>query len=136
MINDPVTAEKILEIVKTIKNNKSPGSNTVVNEYIKSSINTMIPLYVKLFNLVFDIGIIPEAWLVENIKLIHKKKSSYANQQNHCPITLWSCLVKVFTSVLCRILTTFAIMLILSGKIRVVLGKIILQLTIYLFFTP
>lgn len=53
LINDPVTADKILEVVKTIKNNKWPGPDAVVNEYIKTSINIMIPLYVKLFKLVF-----------------------------------------------------------------------------------
>lgn len=68
----------------------------------------MIPLYVKLFKLVFDTGIIPEGWLVGTIKPIYKKKGSYADPQNYRPFTPMSCLGKVFTSILCRRLTTFA----------------------------
>ena len=46
---------------KCIRNNKSPGHDAVINEYLKSSINVIVHLYEKLFNLVFDTGIVPEA---------------------------------------------------------------------------
>lgn len=79
LFNDLVIVVEIFEVVKIIKNNKLLGLDIVVNEYIKLFINIMILLYVKFFNLVFDIGIILEVWLVGNIKLIYKKKGSYVD---------------------------------------------------------
>ena len=82
------------------KNNKSSGSDFILNEYIKASIDRMLPLYVKLFNLVFESGIVPEAWLIGDIIPIYKNKGSRCSPENYRPITLLSCLGKIFTSVI------------------------------------
>ena len=105
----------MLKAVRNIKNNKSPGEDMVINEYIYSSINQMIDIYVYLFNLVFDTGILPEAWLIGNIIPIFKNKGSKMEPQNYRPITLLSCLGKIFTSILnsrlCEYLDNFSILL-------------------------
>jgi hypothetical protein len=41
----------------------------IKNEYIKSSIDVFLPVYSKLFNCIFDSGIIPESWLTGNVKI-------------------------------------------------------------------
>ena len=107
-INVPITIDEIMEAVKGIRNNKSPGPDAVINEYLKSSINVMGHLYEKLFNLVFDTGIVPEAWLIGHIKPIYKNKGNESDPQNYRPITLLSCLGKVFTSILSCRLTHYA----------------------------
>ena len=43
----------------------------------------MVPLYEKLFNLVFDTGIVQEAWLVGHIKPIYKNKGSEGDPHNY-----------------------------------------------------
>jgi hypothetical protein len=35
-----------------------------MNEYIKSTCDIFMPVYVKLFNIIFDSGNVPESWLV------------------------------------------------------------------------
>ena len=50
-INVPITIDEISEAVQCIRNNKSPGPDAVINDYLKSSINVMIHLYEMLFNL-------------------------------------------------------------------------------------
>ena len=60
----------------------------------------MLPIYVKLFNIVFDIGVIPESWLTGNILPIYKNKGDTQNPENNRPITLLSCLGKVFTAII------------------------------------
>lgn len=36
----------------------------------------MLPIYNKLFNLIFDIGIVPDAWTIGNIIPIYENKGS------------------------------------------------------------
>jgi len=56
--------------------------------------------FIKLFNIVFDTGIIPESWTIGIINPIYKNKGDTSKAENYRPITLLSCLGKVFTSVL------------------------------------
>lgn len=46
-----------------LKNDKAPAEDRILNECIKSTKDLFLPLYEKLFNVAFDSGIIPEAWL-------------------------------------------------------------------------
>ena len=72
----------------------------LLNEHIKSTLHIMLPTYVKLFNLVFDKAIVPESWLLGDIIPIYKKKGDVQNPENYRPITLLSCLGKLFTSII------------------------------------
>ena len=48
--------------VKKLKNNKSSFSDKIKNEMIKSAVNELIPVYLKLFSTVLRSGIIPQTW--------------------------------------------------------------------------
>ena len=52
------------------------------------------------FNIVLNTGIIPEKWVEGLIMPIYKNKDDPLNPENYRPITLLSCLGKLFTSVL------------------------------------
>jgi hypothetical protein len=80
-INEHITEHEIVKAVKCIKNNKSPGPDDI-NEYLKSSIHVMVPMYEKLFNLVFGTGIVLEEWLVGHIKPVYKNKGSEGDPHN------------------------------------------------------
>ena len=56
-------------------------------------------LYVRLFNIMLDTGIILSGWSLGVIIPIHKKGDK-ANPDNYRGITLLSCFGKLFTSVL------------------------------------
>ncbi len=60
----------------------------------------MLPIYCQYFNLIFDCGILPDTWLIGTIKPLFKKKGSPRDPKNYRPITILSCLGKVFTAVL------------------------------------
>ena len=51
----------------------------------------MSNIYVKLFNIIFDNGCIPELWLSGNIPL-YKNKGDKLDPSNFRPITIISCL--------------------------------------------
>lgn len=100
MLNCNITIEEIKKAIQASKNNKSPGEDNVINEYISSSFEKMSDIYVLLFNLIFETGIVPEAWLAGIIIPIFKNKGDQLDPKNYRPITLLSCLGKIFTSVL------------------------------------
>ena len=65
----------------------------------------MISIYSKLFNIVFDTGIIPESWLTGIIRPVYKHKGKVDDPDNYRAITLISCLGKLFTSIINNRLT-------------------------------
>ena len=109
-INVPISLDEISHAVNMLKNNKSSGLDMILNEHIKYSFEVpyMHDVYVNLFNLVFDTGIIPEAWYVGKIIPIYKQKGDKSDPSNYRPITLLSCMGKLFTSVINNRLQSFA----------------------------
>ena len=99
-LDSTITEEEILSAVKKLKNNKSPDSDQVLNEHIVSTIVIFLPLYVMLFNIIYDTGIVPDEWLIVIVKPVYKNKGDPTQPENYRPITLLSCLGKLFTSVL------------------------------------
>ena len=81
-INQCIIVDEIMAAAKSLHNNKLPGLDSIVNEHIKSTINIMTTIYVKLFNLIFDTGIVPESWTIGNIKPIFKNKGSPREPSN------------------------------------------------------
>ena len=106
-INQPISNGEILLAINKIKNNKSPGSDNILNEHIKCTTDMFLPIYTKLFNLVLDTGIVPESWALGDILPIYKNKGSIHLPENYRPITLLSCLGKLFTSVMNNRLNKF-----------------------------
>ena len=101
-LNESITEDEIRNIVKNLSNNKAGGYDRILNEYIKSTIDQCIYIYVKLFNLVFDSGFFPECWTVGIIRPLYKNKGDPTNPENYRPITLLSCMDKVVTAILNR----------------------------------
>lgn len=66
-----------------------------------------IVCFVDFFNLIYDLGIVPEEWLIGIIKPIYKNKGDPTLPENYRPITLLSCVGKLFTSILCERLNIF-----------------------------
>ena len=68
-INQLTTEEEIIAAAKSLKNNKAGEVDNIVNEHLKSTVNTMLPI--KVFNLIFDTSLIPETWTLGQIKPIY-----------------------------------------------------------------
>ena len=107
VLNELITESEVHESIKTLKLNKSSGIDDIVNEYIISTKHIMVPIYVKLFNAILETGNIPSDWLTGIIIPIYKNKGSKLDPGNYRPITLLSCLGKLFTSILNNRLNKF-----------------------------
>jgi hypothetical protein len=101
-INGENTSEEIVSCVNNLKNDKASGDDFIVNEYIKSSTDIILPVYIKMFNCIFSSGIVPDSWLLGNIKPIYKNKVVPWNPKIVRPTTILSCFGKLCTSILLR----------------------------------
>ena len=100
-LNTPITHAEIAKAISKSKNNKSPSQHDyILNEYMKCTQTEMSQIYYKLFNMVLDTGVLPETWLIGTIKPIYKNKGSVEDASNYRPITILSCLGKIFTAIL------------------------------------
>jgi hypothetical protein len=73
ILNSQITLSEISIIIIKCKNGKAYSrSNSISNEYIKSTENIMLPIYAKLFNKILDTGIIPSTWSEGYIIPIYK----------------------------------------------------------------
>jgi hypothetical protein len=73
LLNGVITDLEVYEAIRNLKNNKAPGTDKILKEYLKHSPPFLVKIYCKLFNIVLNTGIIPENWTCGVIKPILKK---------------------------------------------------------------
>ena len=108
MLNCSITDTEIENVVRNLPNNKAVGTDCIRNEYLKSTLHLLLPSYVKIFNIIFDTGIFPESWTLGVIQPVYKNKGDSKDPSTYRPISLLSCISKVFTSILNNRLNSFA----------------------------
>ena len=100
IINNLFTTDEIRKHIMSLKKNKSPGIDSILNEFIKNCPESLINVIVLLFNMVLETGIVPSDWTVGIIKVLYKNKGDINDINNYRGITLLSCIGKLFTSVI------------------------------------
>jgi len=95
-------------IVKCNNGKATSPADSICNEYIKTSKHLQLPAFVKLFNFILDTGFFPKLWSEGYILPIYKQKGESSTPENYRPITILSCLGKLFTAVLNERLTSFS----------------------------
>ena len=131
ILNSPITDFEISKAIRDLKLGKAAGHDEILNEYFKNAKDILLPLLVKLFNIIFETGMFPSSWLYGRIRPIFKNKGDSSNPENYGPITIFSCFSKLFTSVLNNRLTTFIDTYEILQETRLASVRHILQLTIY-----
>ena len=99
-LNCKITKDEIKKAIQKAKNDKSPGDDCIINEYIAGAFDVMSDIFVLLFNLIFETGHVPEVWAIGIVIPIYKNKGDRLQPKNYRPVTLLSCLGKIFTSIL------------------------------------
>ena len=113
-----ITESEIRKAAKKLKNNKSPFSDKIRNEMIKASIDTLMPVYEKLFNSILNQGTMPQTWCGGLITPIYKSggRSDPANYRGIC---VSSCLGKLFCSILNQRLLEYIVSLNILHKSQI-----------------
>lgn len=100
IVNCEITHEDVKTAFSQLRNHKSSADDELKNEYIKYASDKMLDIDVKIFNIIFHCGILPQKWLTGNIIPIYKNKGSQAEPKKYRPITIVSCFGQLFTAVL------------------------------------
>ena len=71
-LDHAITEQEISQAVKKLKNKKSPFVDKLRNKIIKVSPNSLMPVYIKPFNLILQSGKMPDIWCQGLITPIYK----------------------------------------------------------------
>ena len=96
----PINENEIRKAAKKSKNNKSPFSDKIRNEMMKASIDTLIPVYYKLFNSILRVGTMPRTRCGGLITPLYKADGQ-SDPANYRGICVSSCLEKLTHRLCC-----------------------------------
>ena len=72
----------------------------MLNEFIISTVDIFLPIYIRLFDYILQSGKIPNDWVNDDIFSIYENKGDVNSPGNYRGITILGCFGKFFTSLL------------------------------------
>ena len=98
-----VSPEDINTVIKeNINIRKSPGYDSITPSMIKNLPNVAIIVLSIIFNTILKLGVFPKMWKTSQIKMILKPGKDSTIPSSYRPISLLSCLSKLFEKVFQR----------------------------------
>ncbi len=90
--------KEIKHAIKSSKSGKSPSDDLLLNEMLKCSMNHILPVLTKLFNLIWNAQHFLNLWYIAyQIPLF--KDGDCSDPNNFTSISITSCLGKILTKV-------------------------------------
>ena len=106
ILDKEITMSELTNCAKQLKNGKSVGQDRVSNEMIKCSLTLVGPILLNFFNTILQFQKTPIMWGSGWIVPIYKSGPT-DDPKNYRPITVTSCISKLFTLILNSRLITF-----------------------------
>lgn len=100
-LNKQITGLEVRESVFSLHSGKSPGPDGICAELYKTTIDYTCPFLTRLFNEIFDKGVVPESFGESIISPIHKK-GSLDDPGNFRGISLINTLCKIFMGIMSK----------------------------------
>ena len=95
MNNIYISSQDVKDVMKNLKLNKACGFDLITHTLLKESVDILYLPLSTLFNKSLSVNVFPAKWKMANVIPIYKSKDS-SNITNYRPISLLSCLGKVF----------------------------------------
>jgi hypothetical protein len=92
----PFTMAELRAAIKRLRPKKTPGEDGIHNEYLKHMNQDVRVRILKLANLIWSTGVIPESFLRSIVVPVHKPDKPYNEPSGYRPVALTSCLSKLF----------------------------------------
>uniref|UniRef100_A0AAR2IUZ9 Reverse transcriptase domain-containing protein n=1 Tax=Pygocentrus nattereri TaxID=42514 RepID=A0AAR2IUZ9_PYGNA len=99
-LNADITAEEILEAIKSFPNGKSSGPDGFGMEWYKTFHKQLTPLLLRMFKHSFDNQKFPNSLYDANISLILKEGRDETEPSSYRPISLLNSDFKIFTKLM------------------------------------
>ena len=100
ILNSEMSQNEVKQAIGSMKTGKASGPDGYVLEFYKYIPLNVLPLIVKLFNLILANGNVPESWCQAIICPLYKGKGSINDQNNYRGISLINVISKIFMKVL------------------------------------
>lgn len=101
-LDRPITAEEVLQVISTLKNNKSPGPDGYINEFYKIFQETVAPLLLNAYHHALKCGNMAPSWREATIIVIHKEGKDPTKCESYRPISLLNTDMRILTAILAR----------------------------------
>ena len=101
-----VTEDEIMNEINKLKQNKSPGQDEFTARFLKISSNMIVPILCEIFNLSIKTGEYPDPLKIAKVIPIFKKGDP-SLASNYRPISVLSCINKMYEKILFRRLYNF-----------------------------
>ena len=73
MKKDLFYEEELVTVLNGLKNNKAPDADSVINEFLKYGVSEVRNKLLKIMNMTFETGEVPNDFRKTLIKLLYKK---------------------------------------------------------------
>ena len=84
--------------VGNLKNGKDPGGNEITGKMIKGIGDKVVDVILRVCNISFESGIVPEDWRSAVIISLYKGKGERAECKNYIGISLLSVVGKIYAN--------------------------------------
>ena len=98
-LDKKITKRDVLEALRELKPNKSPGKDGILPEMLKLLNDTAVDYLTNFFNYIFENGLFPQEWAKAVIVPIFKK-GNHNIVDNYRGVSLLSTVSKCYTSIL------------------------------------
>lgn len=105
-MTEPVSLKEILDTIKNLKNNKSPGPDGFPGEFYKCFIEEIAPLLKRVFNYALESGNIPTSWSEAVISVLHKEGKDTTLCESYRPVSLLCNDLKIVTNIMAKRIQT------------------------------
>lgn len=96
---EPIDEKEVYKHITSLKTEKSPGPDGLSNEALRHGLPILLNPITNLFNKILDTEMVPKQWCTSDIILLYKKGNPL-DVGNYRPISLLSCIYKIFSSIL------------------------------------
>ena len=96
-----ISLEEVIKTISSLKTDSAPGKDGVSNKMLKSLSPEVLQIICSHFNMVIDSASVPEGWREGLVVLLLKRKPATV-LSNYRPITLISCISKLFTKIMAK----------------------------------
>ena len=103
----PVTTDEIKETLKQCKNRSAVGTDQISYQLLKKLPDAFLITIAAIFTCCFQTGYFPDKWKTAKTIMIPKPGKDQKSVKNHRPISLLSCLSKLFERIIAKRLSTF-----------------------------